>query len=282
VYVADSYNHRIRKINPNGDVITIAGSGVQGYADGEGTRAKFNYPESVVIDNEDNLFISDCYNNRIRKLSKQGMVSTIAGSSRGYEDGVGTNAKFSRPTQIELDSNNNILIADAFNHRIRKITPHGVVSTIAGSGVSGIKNGDASSAQFSHPRGIGLDQQGNLYVTDSSNHQIRKITCSGVVSTLAGSARGYKDGIGSQAQFDYPFGIMIDKEGNLLVADSNNHRIRKVTPQGVVSTVAGSNKGHVDGASTSALFNFPSDIALDSKGRMVVADRGNNAIRLIS
>jgi len=179
VYVADSDNHRIRKISPNGDVITIAGSGVGGYADGEGTHAKFYHPISIAIDDEDNLFISDYSNNRIRKLSKQGMVSTIAGGSEGYNDGVGTHAKFRKPFQIVLDSNNNILIAEQFGHRIRKITPHGVVSTIAGNGVSGFKNGDASSAQFSHPRGIGLDQQGNLYVADTYNHQIRRITCSG-------------------------------------------------------------------------------------------------------
>jgi len=162
---------------------------------------------------------------------------------------MGTNANFYGPCQIELDSNNNILIADQYNNRIRKITPQGVVSTIAGSGVDGFKNGDASSAQFSQPRGIGLDQQGNLYVADTFNQQIRKITCSGVVSTLAGCAIGYKDGIGSEAQFNNPQGITIDEEGNLLVADRDNHRIRKVTPQGVVSTVAGINRGHVDGAS---------------------------------
>jgi len=282
VYVADYYNHRIRKISPSGEVTTIAGSGVIGYADGVGTNAMFHGPISVAIDDDDNLFISDFYNHKIRKISKQGAVSTIAGSSSGYQDGIGTHAKFSNPTQIVLDSEKNIFISEWNNDRIRKITPGGVVSTIAGTGVSGLSNGNASAAQFRNPSGIALDDQGSLYVADLSNHQIRKITTTGIVSTFAGSTPGYKDGVGSEAQFNGPRGITFDGDGNLLVVDRGNHKIRKVNPQGVVSTIAGTNQGHVDGPYTTASFYSPYDIALLSNGHMLVADNGNHAIRKLS
>lgn len=283
VYLADSSNHRIRKITSQGVVSTFAGSGVAGCADGVGTYATFNCPSGIAFDGDDDLYIVENHSHRVRKITKHGIVCTIAGSLRGFEDGSGSTSKFYSPSGIVLDTNKNIFIADPSNHRIRKITPQGVVSTIAGNGIAGYVDGNSSSARFSSPQAITLDREGNLYVADYSNQRIRKITPSGIVSTVAGSSRGYQDGVGSQAQFNGPIAIAIDDAGNLLVADYHNHRIRKVTPQGVVSTVAGSgNAGHVDGECSKALFNYPHGVTFDSYGNVILADWSNHSVRKIS
>ena len=156
------------------------------------------------------------------------MVSTLAGSASGYTDGTGTSAKFNYPSGVAVDGAGNVYVADYNNHRIRKITTSGVVSTLAGS-TYGYTDGTGTSAKFKYPYGVAVDGAGNVYVADRYNHRIRKITASGVVSTLAGSTQGYTDGTGTSAQFAYPFGVAVDGAGNVYVADESNHRIRKIT-----------------------------------------------------
>ncbi|GEM_PF-6664890 len=235
VYVADSGNHRIRKVTPDGTVSTLAGS-TEGYADGVGSQARFAYPVGVAVDGSGNVYVADLWNHRIRKVTPDGTVTTLAGSNDGYAEGTGTAARFAYPSGVAVDNVGQVYVADQGNHRIRKISPAGVVSTVAGS-TSGYANGAGDQAQFADPTGVAVDGAGNVYVADSAytvdqliHHRIRRVGPGGVVSTLAGATEGFADGVGTQARFHGPFGIAVDGVGNVLVADTNNHRIRRVSP----------------------------------------------------
>ena len=211
-------------------------------------------------------------------------VSTLAGSGVfGFADGAGNTAKFFQPIGVVLDASGNLYVTDAENHRIRKVTPSGNVSTFAGSGTAGFADGAGTNAKFNSPRGITIDVAGNLYIADGINHNIRKITIAGVVTTLAGSGiAGFADGVGAAAQFHFPKEIKADAAGNLYVADDINHRIRKVTPTGTVSTIAGSVSGSADGQGATATFNQPTGIAVDAAGNLFIADAKNHKIRKIT
>jgi sugar lactone lactonase YvrE len=229
VYVADQQNHRIRKISPAGVVTTFAGSS-QGYADGIATVARFSTPVGVATDAAGNVYVADYYNNKIRKITSAGVVSTLAGSTQGYADGTGTAAQFYNPSGVALDAAGNVYVADYNNNRIRKITPAGIVSTFAGSGIAvGSLDGIGTAAMFYYPNGVATDGVGNVYVADFNNNEIRKITPEAVVSTLAGNGNsGATDGIGALAQFKYPTGVATDAAGNVYISDTSNHRIRKI------------------------------------------------------
>jgi sugar lactone lactonase YvrE len=265
-------------------VSTLAGSGAAGYADGTGTAAQFDSPGGMAMDGTGNVYVADRYNERIRKITPGGEVTTLAGSGvSGYADGTGTAAQFSRPFEVAVDDAGNLYVADDGNHRIRKITPGGVVTTLAGSGVSGYVDGTGTAAQFYWPAGVAVDGAGNVYVMDYGNHRIRKITSGGVVTTLAGSgAAGYADGTGTEAQFYFPTGVAVDGAGNLYVTDYGNHRIRKITPGGEVTTLAGSSSGYADGTGTEAQFNSPTGVAVDGAGNLYVGDIANNRIRKLT
>lgn len=170
------------------------------------------------------------------------MVTTIAGSSQGYLDGIGTVAKFNGPAGVAVDNNGTLYVADRLNHRIRKISSTGIVSTFAGSGVQGGLDGIGIQAQFKFPMSVAIDLVGNIYVADAGNHRIRKITSDGVVTTLAGSTSGFADGVGILAQFHFPEGIALDETGTIFISDTGNLRIRKITSTGVVTTLAGNGR----------------------------------------
>jgi len=280
VYVGDRTNHKIRKITPAGEVSTLAGS-TQGYADGTGTAAQFSGPAGVATDAAGNVYVADIGNHKIRKITPDGVVSTLAGSIKGYADGTGTAAQFNNPYGVATDATGNVYVADTYNYKIRKITPAGEVSTLAGS-TEGFADGTATAAQFNCPTGVATDAAGNVYVADRSNHKIRKITPAGEVSTLAGSTPGYADGNPTEAQFSYPYGVATDAAGNVYVADANNHKIRKITPTGIVSTFAGSTPGYADGIASEAQFINPVGVATDAAGNVYVADEKNCKIRKIS
>ena len=284
LFVADGENQRIRKITAAEVVSTIAGDGNQGFANGAGLSARFDFPFSLVVDGAGNIFVAEADNNQIRKITPNGIVSTFAGDTvGGYRDATGTDARFFGPAGIAIDGDGNLYVSDDLNHRIRKITPAGVVSTLAGSGIGGYKDGSRTEAQFNSPSGIAVDRSGNVYVADRDNNMIRKITPDGVVSTLAGNkAGGFKDATGTAAQFIYPLGIAVDMTGNVYVADWGNHRIRKVSPAGAVTTLAGDGRlTFGDGQASKAHFKYPSGIALDPAGIIYVADQDNNRIRRI-
>jgi len=285
VYVADFGNNRIRKITAAGVVTTFAGFGNGSYADGVGIFAYFSEPHGVSIDALGNLYVADSDNNRIRKITAAGVVTTLAGCENPtYTDGFGTKASFKNPYGIAIDASGNIYVADNGNNRIRKITADGIVTTLAGSGDSDYADGSGTSASFHWPEGVAVDAFGNVFVVDTYNKRIRKITASGVVSTHAGSGNeGFVDGIGSEASFDYPCGIALDSSGNIYVADAGNHRIRKITASGLVTTFAGSGKrAFANGYGTKASFNWPTDVTVDAFGNVYVSDAGNNRIRKIS
>lgn len=229
LYSTDENDGRIRKITSVANVSTHAGIETSGFLNGDATIARFGFGNYIVSDVDGNIYVSDAINNRIRKVSNTGTVSTIAGSGElGFAEGSGTIAKFSSPGGIVIDRTGNIFVADRGNHRIRKITPSGEVSTFAGSGTPGTQDGNATTAQFPFDmRDLVIDTNNNLYLSELD--LIRKITPQGEVITIAGSTQGYADGDGPLAKFDYPNGLDIDKNGNIYVADLNNNRIRKIS-----------------------------------------------------
>ena len=283
VYVADANNNRIRKITPAGVVTTLAGSGAVGFADGTGTAAQFATPLGVAVDSAGTVYVAG-ESNRIRKITPAGVVTTLAGSgTRGFADGTGDAAQFFYPHGVAVDPSGTVYVADTSNHRIRKITPAGVVTTLAGSGTAGFVNGTGTAAQFKYPYGVAVDSSGTVYVADAGNHRIRKITPAGVVTTLAGSGTaGFADKAGSAAQFDSPHGVAVDSSGTAYIGDYGNHRIRKITPAGVVTTLAGSGTGgFADGTGDAARFYYPHGVAVDSSGTAYIADGSNHRIRKI-
>ena len=287
VYVADLGNAVIRKITPAGVVSTLAGTqGAPGSADGTGTAASFNAPYDVATDAAGNVYVADGGNNAIRKITPAGVVTTFAGTAgvSGSADGTGSAASFSQPTGIAVDGLGNIYVADASNYTIRKITPGGVVTTIAGTaGVIGSANGTGAAASFSSLYGLAVDQSGNIYVGDYGNNLVRKITPAGVVSTLAGNgSAGYIDATGTAASFDGPYGVAVDALGNVFVGDTYNNYIRKIDPNRVVTTIAGSgygNTGSANGNGTAASFFYPVGISIDASGNIYVPDIENQIIR---
>jgi sugar lactone lactonase YvrE len=266
-------------------VTTLAGSGAQGSADGTGTAASFNLPAGVAVDNGGNVYVADSDNNKIRKITPAGVVTTFAGSgAQGSADGTGTAASFNGPAGLAVDSGGNVYVADYANNKIRKITPLGAVTTLAGSGSIGSVDGAGTVASFYHPTGVAVDSIGNVYVADFNNQKIRKITSTGTVTTFAGSGvQGSADGTGTAVSFDMPLGVAVDSSGNVYVADYGNKKIRKITSTRVVTTLAGSgSSGSLDGVGTAASFNAPYDVEVDISGNVYAADFNNNKIRMVT
>jgi serine/threonine protein kinase/sugar lactone lactonase YvrE len=281
LYVADTGNDVVRKITPAGVVSTIAGLfHKRGSTDGLGTNsARFWSPFGIAIDNADNIYVADTGNNTIREISPAGTVSTLAGlaGQAGTNDGVGSLARFRNPWDVAVDDTGDVYVADMSNDTIRKITPDGKVHTFAGqAGVSGNTDGWGNSARFNNPFGVAVDSSGNVYVSDTANNTIRKITVARVVTTLAGSPgnAGTNDANGADARLWSPQGLTVDSAGNIYVADTGNNAIRKITPMGVVTTLPAS-------TDKTLILNGPGGVAVDANGNVYVADTDNHCIRKI-
>ncbi|MFM7534723.1 MAG: choice-of-anchor C family protein, partial [Acidimicrobiales bacterium] len=285
LYLADHLNHRIRRITPAGIVTTVAGSGSPGFVDGTGTAASFNSPMRVAFDGAGNLYVADRLNHAIRRITPAGVVTTLAGNgSPGYADGTGAAARFREPNGLALDPGGVLVVSDAGNHRIRRVTTAGVVTTLAGSGSAGFADGTGVAASFNTPASLAVAADGTTYVADQENHRIRAVSPTGSVSTVAGSATpGSADGTGTAAQFNRPADVAVTVDGTLFVADNDNHRIRRISPTRVVTTLAGSGAaGSTDGTGTAATFNFPRGITVGADGALLVTEAGGHRVRRVT
>jgi gliding motility-associated-like protein len=273
---------------PYGNVTTFAGSPTDqaGDIDGVGTAARFDRPAGMGSDRNGNIYVADGFNDIIRKITSDGTVTTIAGTGvAGHADGNALDARFNRPWGILLDNSGNMYIADKDNQVIRKISPAGIVTTIAGTlNREGAVNGTGTLAKFYSPENMVFDSDGNIYIADTDNHLIRKMTPAGEVTTFAGSGdAGKTNGTGNAASFNKPIGLVISRStGDIYVAEYGNHLIRKITPGGLVSTFAGSGvPGNSNGTGESASFDRPYGLTMDDLENLYLSD-ANNVIKKIT
>jgi len=301
IYIADTVNQVIRKVvRSTGVITTVAGSGVKGFSGdgGPATSASLSDPLAVAVDGSGNLYISDQLNNRIRKVTPAGTITTFAGTGTPGSTGDGGNAtaaQLCHPFGISFDGAGNLYVADAGNHKVRKISG-GKISTVAGAGVAQCgqaggfsgDNGPATSAKLNDPSGVTVDASGNIYIGDQLNHRIRKVSSGGVITTVAGTgAAGYNgDGIAAtQAQLHSPYMAAVDAAGNLYIPDYFNYRIRKVTAStGLISTVAGIGVSGGDGdggPATRAYISDPTGVTIDGAGNLFLVDQATFRIRMV-
>ncbi|WP_422086225.1 NHL repeat-containing protein [Variovorax sp.] len=284
--IGDWGNNIVRKISPEADVTTFAGNGNFATVNGNGTNASFEDLASLTVDATDTAFVADAQGHRIRKITPTRDVTTVAGNGTNTTtDGNGTNATFNTPVSVAADAVGNLYVLEYGGAVVRKITPAGDVTTLAGSSPRGFADGTKTDAKFGRGYNIAIDVSGNLYVADSENNRIRKVTPDGVVTTFAGTGTpGATDGPGKSATFSSPRGVAVDADGNVYVADFGNSLLRRITPAGVVSTLAGQegNKGGQDGIGKAATFNQPQGLTINAAGTLYVADTFGNLIRKVT
>jgi hypothetical protein len=297
LYVSDFLGNSVRVINASDTINTIAGNGTMGYSGdgGAATAAALHYPVNVLFDAAGNIVIADGQNHCIRKVSPTGIITTIAGNGTpgcSGDGGPASAAQLSIPAGLAIDAAGNIYVVNGGCHSVRKINTSGIITTIAGSGVWGFSGdgGPATAAQLNNPLGITFDAIGNMFISDYLNCRIRKIDPAGSITTYAGSSTaggfGGDGGAATAALLRRPEGITMDAAGNLIIADELNHRIRKVDPLGIITTIAGSSStggyGGDGGPATSTLLNRPADVAFDCAGNLYIADAYNYRVRTIT
>ena len=290
VYIADSSNHRIRRVSPTGIITTFAGTTFGfGGDSGAATSAQLGLPRGVAVDGLGNIFIADTYNHRIRRVDVAGVITTVAGGNSAGpagDGGLATNAQLNSPWSVAVDGGGNIFIADHLNHRIRRVdNATRIITRVAGttSGFGG-DGGAATSAKLDHPSGVAIDSAGNIFIADTWNNRIRRRDSTGVITSVAGTGTPGDGGAATSALLAAPFGIAVDALGNIFIADTYDHRIRRVDPIGVITTVAGTGaagSGGDNGAATSAQLTNPFGVAVDAPGNVYIADTSNNRIRRV-
>jgi DNA-binding beta-propeller fold protein YncE len=280
--VVSTTEHTVVLVSPSGRLSTIAGHRNREdeeeqatLKDGQGVDARFSRPRSLTVDGKGDVIVLDKHNHALRRVGKVGaVVRTLAGNGEaGFTDGVGTSARFSFPTSVVLATNGDLIVSDFGNHAIRIVTGEGEVRTLVGNGEAGFVDGRGAEARFRWPRGLALDREGNLVVADCGNHAIRFVTMAGVVTTLVGNgSAGFADGAYAVALFNAPTDVVVDGEDMIVVADKNNHRIRKLAEGQVTTLVGSSESGTTDGAGASVRFDRPIRLALDERGRILVVE----------
>lgn len=290
LWIADTGNARVRRITA-GIIATVAGSGFGGQtAEGiPAAQARLAAPTALAVDRAGNVWIADSMAHRIRRVGADGRIFTAAGTGEaGFNgDGLAAALRLNQPTAVAVDEAGNVFIAEAGNHRVRKLGSDGILVTVAGSGLRGYAGdgGPAVQALLDGPAGLALDAEGNLYIADRRNHVVRKVDRTGVIWTVAGTGAAGFAGDGGpaiQARLNYPSAVAVDREGNLYIADTENHRVRRVTREGIIETIAGEGTpgyGGDDGPATQARLFFPTAVAVDAEGNVFVADQDNHRIR---
>ena len=294
VYIADSSNWRIRKIDATGTITTIAGTGEFGFSGdgGPAVAAELRRPRGVAVDSAGNVYIADVGNHRIRKVDSTGTITTIAGTGEfGFsgDGGPAVEAELRSPYGVAVDSAGNVYIVDVGDHRIRKVDATGTITTIAGTGYgfSG-DGGPAVAAELRDPYGVAVDSAGNVYIADSSNRRIRKVDATGTITTIAGTGESGFSGDGGpavEAELRSPYGVAVDSAGNVYIADSSNWRIRKIDATGTITTIAGTGEYGFSGdggPAAAARLGFPRGVAVDGDGNLYIADTGNRRIRKLT
>jgi PKD repeat protein len=292
LYIADNSNHRIRKVSPAGVITTVAGDGLPGYGGdgGQATSAMLDFPDGVAVDPHGDLFIADSLNNRVREVSPAGVITTVAGNGiAGFsgDGGQATSAELDNPTGVAVGPGGVLYIADEANERIREVHANGIITTAAGTGVTGFSGdgGPAGSAELNTPLSVATDSQGDLYIADASNWRVRKVDASGTITTIAGNGTAGFSGDGGQAtsaEISLPRGVAVDPAGNVYIADFSNYRVRKVTPDGRIGSIAGngilgfSGDG---GQALSAELGSVYGVATDAGGDAFVFDSSNQRVR---
>ncbi len=295
VYIVDTLNVRIRKVDTAGVITTFAGTGAPGDTGdtGQATAAQVNAPFGIAVDSAGNVYIADTFNHRIRKVDTAGVITTFAGTGAlgdMGDTGQATAAQLNLPFDVDVDAAGNVYIADAGNNRIRKVDTAGVITTFAGTGAPsfGGDSGQATAAQLSGPAGVAADGAGNVYIADSDNDRVRKVNAAGVITTFAGTGvPGFSGDTGqaTAAQLDSPSGVATDAAGNVYIADFDNSRVRKVNPAGVITTIAGTGVPGFSGDTGQASFaqlNFAWGIESTDAGTLFIADTFNNRIRKLT
>ena len=296
VYIADTSNRRIRKIDSTGTIITIAGTGEFGFSGdgGQAVEAELRNPYGVAVDSAGNVYIADVSDHRIRKVDSTGTIITIAGTGEccfSGDGGPAVEAELRNPYGVAVDSAGNVYITDVSNHRIRKVDSTGTITTIAGTGEFGFSGdrGPAVEAELYDPYGVAVDSAGNVYITDVSNHRIRKVDSTGTITTIAGTGEFGFSGDGgpaAAARLAFPYGVAVDSAGNVYIADTGNRRIRKIDSTGTIITIAGTGEccfvsTDDGGPAAAARLAFPYGVAVDSAGNVYIADTSNRRIRKI-
>lgn len=306
LYIADYANNRIRKMDRHGVITAFAGTGEAGFAGdgGPALQAKINFPHAITVTDNGTVYFTDTKNHRVRKITPDGIITTVAGNGQaGFsgDGGLALNASLNQPEGIAVDARGNLFIAEFNNHIIRKVTPAGIITTVAGNGTAGFSRdgGLASKASLNITPAVAVDAAGNLYLCDRENHRVRKVDRRGILTTVAGNGmEATTENIGdggaaTAASLNRPVGLALDRAGNLYIAERNGHRVRKVTAAGTITTIAGTgvagfNGDHAD--ATKAMLNTPRRLTVNQFGRqfgrtgdvLFIADTGNHRIRRIA
>lgn len=290
--IADTSNHRIRKVSPTGGITTVAGTGTQGFSgdNGPATAAELNFPLTIAPTPDGGFLFADGGNFRIRKVSAAGTITTVAGTTAGSTDDdiPATEAQLQGPTGVALTADGGFLIADVNDHRVRKVSAAGIITTVAGDGTAGLggDNGPATAAQLDKPAAVAATADGGFLIADFNNHRIRKVDAGGTIFTVAGTTQGFSgdNGPATAAKLDQPSGVAVTADGGYLIADRTNHRVRKVDAAGTITTVAGTTEGlgGDGGPATAAQLSRPHAAVPMPDGGFLIADTGNSRIRRVA